>query len=257
MARRRIRRTSGNRRFRKRRGLWLPTLGQSWSNGEQTHWDAAFTWDTLSVPDQRGLGPSQIVIPLVPDFTLTQNQAAGEIGASLHDRVQGNEWRLDRIVGSCHAQCKEVDDTAEGQWPYIQVTAGIFVARAEEGSPGNADVDLFSDEYDPQNASNIQNPWVWRKTWMLANPVGIAVLRDDFPISNSAYGSQWMDASVDVKAKRRIRREHRLWFTVSAIGWDGTNQSVTTLQTNPSARGLLDIRLFGGMIQNPRPGSSF
>lgn len=247
--RRGIRRGRG---FRRSRGLWLPTLGTQWLEGESVYYDASFTFNTQPVEDDKSLGPVQEYRALVPDFTFPNNTA--NIAASLHDRTQGNEWKLDRIVGGCHVHAKE-SDIAAGAWDYIQVSAGIFVARAEDDD--NSAPDLYQDEYDPLNRQNIQNSWAWRKTWILANPSGTAVLRDDFPLSNINYSSPMMSAEVNVKAKRRIRREQRLWFTISAIGWEGTQVVKNQGIAGPFAEGVLDIRIFGKMIQNPTGASTF
>lgn len=246
-----MQRRRGRRGYRKRRGLWLPTLGTQWLTGEDVYYDASFTWETPDVPNDKGIGPVQEYRALVPDFTFPNNTA--NLAASLHDRAQGNEWKLDRIVGGCHVQCHTISEGT--QWEYIQVTAGIFVARAEDDD--NTAPDLYADEWDPLNRQNIQNSWAWRRTWILGNPGAGAVLRDDFPISNSAYGSSWMDGTVDVKAKRRIRHEHRLWFGVSAIGWQGTSTTVTATEGQPRARGVLDVRLYGQMVNNPGGASTF
>jgi len=250
-----IRRFGGTRRFRKRRGVWLPTLGTNWGSGEDAFYDAAITFQSPDVADNRLAGSSnQEVFALIPDFSFLPSEGTQNRAASLHDRVAGNEWKLDRIVGGCHIQCRQTG-TNEGQWPFVQVSAGIFVARSEEGQDGTPD--LFSDEYDPINRNNIQNPWVWRKTWILANPIGPGV-RDDFPISNFSYGATDMtDCSVNVKAKRRIRREHRLWFTYSVLGWDGAQEEVVDEGQQPRIQGLLDVRVFGTLINNPRGSSSF
>lgn len=244
-----IRRRRG---FRRSRGIWLPTLGTQWLEGEDVYYDASFSFRTANVEDNKALGPVQEYRALVPDFTFPNNTA--NIAASLHDRTQGNEWKLDRIVGGCHIHCKEAD-TGGDQWDFIEVSAGIFVARAEDDD--NSAPDLYQDEYDPLNRQNIQNSWAWRKTWILANPAASAVLRDDFPISNINYPGGMMGPEVDVKAKRRIRREQRLWFVISAIGWEGTQSVKTQAVAGPWAEGVLDIRLFGKMIQNPTGASTF
>lgn len=247
-------RRTGRNRFRKRRGLWLPTLGTNWEDEGTVFYDSAFTIVTENVLEGRADGPVQDYRSIVPDFTFEPSGGTGNIAASLHDRVQGNEWKLDRIVGSCHVHVQERDE--ENQWKYLQVAAGFFVARAEDDDQSAPD--LYQDEWDPLNRDNIQNSWLWRRTWMLGNPGGEAVLRDDFPISNSAYGSSWMDGTVDVKTKRRIRREHRLWFGVSAIGWNGGQLRVPSpTVAQPVVQCLLDIRLYGQMINNPRGSSSF
>lgn len=249
-----IRRYGGNRRFRKRGGLWLPTLGSNWNNGEETYYDRTLNWTSGQVFPELSSGPQQEVFALIPDFTFLPSEGSANRAASLHDRAVGNEWFLDAIVGRCFVNVHEGDE-GQGEWPYVKVSCGIFVARAEEGD--DATPDLYSDELDPLNRNNVQNPWVWTKTWLLGNPGGGAVLRDDFPISNSPYSSSLMSPEVIIKSKRRIRREHRLWFTYSVMGWDGVRPDYGGTQPQPYIKGCLEYRVFGRIINNPKAASSF
>lgn len=254
-----FRRSGGARRFRKRRGVWLPLLGSDWTAGEgaEHYNDASITFESAPVGNRRADGVESEVFPVVPDFTWTVHNDGTSRAASLHERTSGNCWKLDRIVGRCAITCWEsdADIPAEDQWPYIQVGAGFFVARSEEGQ--DSVPDLFSDEYDVLAADNIRNPWIWRKTWILTNPAGSRIFRDDFPIATTQCSSPYQSADVDVKSKRMIRPEHRLWFTYSVIGWNGTTEEIADVGAQPRALGNVDIRCFGTIVNNPRGGGSF
>lgn len=243
------------RRYRKRGGVWFPTTGTNWGAGEDIYADASLSFTSTQVNSFRSDGVQSEVAPLTTDFTFLPSEGLNNRGASLHDRVSGNEWKLDRILGRCAVNCTPGDiEAPTEEWRYVQVGCGIFVARSEEGQ--DSVPDLFSDEYDPLNRDNIQNSWVWRKTWILGNPGGEGVLRDDFPISNIKYADPMIGPGIDVKAKRRIRREHRLFFTYSVLGWDGVRPDRES-PTQPYININLDYRIYGRLIVNPRGSSSF
>jgi len=247
-----------NSRFRRKSGVWFPTTGTNWpaSEGNDVYYDASISATSAQVEDERAAGVNSEVFALVPDFTFLPSEGTANRAASLHDRVSGNEWKLDRILGRCLVNCVPGDVEVADEWPYVQVACGIFVARSEEGADGVPD--LFSDEYDPLNRDNIQNSWVWRKSWILGNPGGEGVLRDDFPISNVKYTTPITSPELDVKSKRRIRREHRLFFTYSVMGWQGNRPDHgSATNTQPYINLNLDYRIYGKLITNPRGSSSF
>jgi len=235
-----------------KRGYLAPDARNSQA-GEESYHDASFNILTSQVQNQRSLGPTSQVVAVVPDFTFIHSEATQGRQATLADRTSGNSWFLDSIVGQCHIKAYDFSPD-EGQWNYLQVTAGFFVARSQDGDDGS--IDLFTEEFDPMNVDNIQNPWIWRRTWILSNPAGTGVMRDDFPIANSEMGDL-SGPAIHTKSKRIIRREHRLWFVISAMGWNGDSIQSVPLSTQPAVAGILDIRVFGRTIKNIRNGSSF
>lgn len=256
-------RFSGKRRFsrfsRKRRirPTWFPTLGTNWVSGPDNWWDAGFNVVSNFVPQGLADGPDTQVIPVTKDITLTQEQSANDTGYTLRDAVEGQTFLLERLVGNLFLQvASDNTDINPNSWPYVRVAAAFFIARAEEGIPDLPD--LFSDEYDILNVNNIQNPWIWRNQWILRNPdgEGFGVSNVDFPQAN-ALCTGFQSPHFDTKVKRKIVREHRLWFAVSAIGWDGNSSLQSgSAELQPYVRAHLDLRILGRM-QRGRNISTF
>lgn len=247
-------RFSRKRRFRKQRAIWIPVLGTEILGSEEVYHSAAFSGAQDRVETDRSSGPVTSFFPIVPDFT-AGSESSGDRGTSLHDRAQGNNWMLHSIVGSLHLNCD--DSLAAGAWKYVEVAAGFFVARSEQGD--DASPDLFTEEIDPLNADNMSDPWIWQRSWILANPSSTAVLRDDFPISNVPYsGGDDRGTAVMTKSRRHIRREHRLWFTISSMGWDGEAIGSQAAQIDqPRVQYRLDVRIAGRIVNNGKGASSF
>lgn len=248
------------RRKRRSRGLWMPILGHREVNGEDA---VAFT-DSLIAPVQistdSSLGDTQIVAPrpLVPDFTQEQfqNNTAADAGASLHDIASGNAWLLQRIVGKLYLKCdpNAVTGPASEIWTNVFVTAGFFVARADDDNQSVAS--LTGQESSPMRVDNAMNPWIWRRSWILGNPGQDANLRYS-PTSTADYGSVADGPHVDSKVKRFISREHRLFFVVTARGFfrDFVNM-LGEPGDQPLISGTLDYRIYGS-LRRAKNSSSF
>lgn len=253
------RRRPGFRRFRRNRtkATWFPILGNTYDSEDGFYADASFNIGTPGVPATLALGPSQSVYAITKDFTQIPSATAGQTdGPSLRDYVEGQTYLLQRIVGNVHLQCvsNQPSPPQPNDWPYIKVAAAFFVARADDED--QTIPSLSDEECDPWNADNIQNPWIWRRTWMLNNPntshFGLATF--DWPNVNSEYPAD-CGPHIDSKVKRAIRREQRLWFVLSARGWDGNNVTQGNFYP-PYVRGVLDVRLVG-TLRRSKNASSF
>lgn len=252
----RKRRFSRFSRKRRLRSTWFPTNGTQWVNGPDTWWDAGFAINSNIVDPVLGVGPDTQYVAVTRDFTLSQEQAALETGASLRDQVEGQTFLLQRLVGNLYIQAfSDATDNDPLSWPYIKVGAGFFIARQEDGIVGAPD--LFGDEMDVLNVNNIQNPWIWRNTWILRNPnsPGPGLTGLDYPVTTAGYHG-FQAPHFDSKIKRKIVREHRLWFVMSTIGWDGLNFDKSSGEFQPYARAYLDLRILGRMARG-RNQSSF
>ena len=76
------------------------------------------------------------------------------------------------------------------------------------------------------------------------------VVRDDFPIANSNYVGDASGPHIDSKVKRRILREQRLFFALTAVGWDGERREVQSLgPSQGEIHAYLDLRIFGKMMR--------
>lgn len=107
----------------------------------------------------------------------------------------------------------------------------------------------------PQNASpstlaNVQDPWVWRRSWDISNSNAAALTADPnsaaLPPSNVNYGGGIMDGPhVDAKTARIVGPEERLFLDVAIEGINGDSQAT------PGAVVLLaDLRVLASMRTN-------
>lgn len=252
-----------SRKRRGNQGTWFPINGTVWNTEGSFFYDASSTYQIDSIQVDKGNGTSEIVDPITQDYSANAGTAGGLLIAeqpSLRDYVEGNDYILKRLVGNCLVVATGPNPqtpifSPANQWTHVQVSAGFFVARA-----GDADVtlpDLTFDEIDSLNGANIQNPWIWRRTWILSNPANQFVYGTTPSLSTFAYSTytnaafaQGSDHHFDTKSRRRIRREERLWFSLNAIGWDGNRAVVLGQETEqPGLKVNLDIRLFGKMVK--------
>lgn len=251
------------RRRRKRRGAWLPVLGHTDIDGEEAYHYSWFRVGPLFVPNSNGSSPAQEAFAIVPDFSIPAPEGTQE--HTLHDQVSGNAWRLRRIVGKLHLDCSTpASATSPGdgfQWPAVFVKAGFFVARA--GDANQSFPELTALESDPQEAGNVMNPWIWQKSWILSNPLARNSVnlsygsRALWPTNNSSYGSVSDGPHIDSKMARFINKEHRLWFVLTAAGYDPEYSGVSgNNNTQPLVSGILDLRIYGQMARQ-RNTSSF
>lgn len=225
----------------------MPILGGL--GGEAQGENTTYFGETL-VPFGNG-NVAQYVTPIVPDETALPDPTLAQ-SQSLRDLTEGQDWFLKRIVGKLNIACAQSNpNTGIGTaWPNVICTAAFFVAKATDDDPN--ELDLNSDDVDPLNAFNTRQPWIWRRSWILSNH-GQQVAGDHNtylgPTSNWEFGSALDGPHIDAKTARRIRREERLWFTMSAMGFqefpgqvgEGVSSELTTLSWS------LDYRILGQM----------
>lgn len=255
------------RRRRRSKFTWFPVFGT------QINGDLDTSYRTVSSRIE-GLKPSSdsSIIPsfgngtllcqaVLPDQTFELGAQGGGVvdQVSLRDYVEGQDWALKRIVGKAHLgiTAGTASPTFGAQWANVLVTLGFFIGRSQDDNQGAPD--FQDDEVDPQNADNVRQPWIWRRTWLLQDPnnSGAFELAGDWPHSTAGYGDMASGGHIDSKVSRRIRREERLWMAISAVGADPTNTVVTGAQgTQPSIFGQVDIRILGAMRKS-RNASTF
>jgi len=241
------------RRFagrRKRpRVAWMPTFG----GADIAEHDAA-PWPGLEVELSIDSGvPEDGVIwdafPLTFDVSedATGSQADPD-KRSLRDIVQGNEWRLRRLVGKAFIN---VVNGAQGTTvsPAVDVALGFIVARTfDDGAPATD----FND-VNPLSQDSMEDPWFWRRRWVL-HPYGDVASNSNnvlnlpqywgFPRSNVSYGSVADGPHIDAKTARIVHRSERLYGVLACrryyAGGAVELQDVTV-------RMLLDYRLVGSL----------
>lgn len=180
------------------------------------------------------------------------SSAAQGFGASeltLQDLVQGQSWRLRRIVGKFFCTAGASEGGSATNVTAVQVAYGFIVCKTDAfGSPTTQ-----FDTTNPLAQDSADDPWIWRRSWVL-NPQGAAATPtfvDDqwwgFPKSNVGYGSVLDGPHIDSKSNRIIGPEERL-FGVMAIKLLGTdNDELPPVGTSIQVRGYLDYRLLGSM----------
>jgi len=120
-----------------------------------------------------------------------------------------NSYLIKRIIGSLFVGATR-DTTALGVTGVLAF-AGIFVERvSKDGQILNAPA------WDGLNDDSAQKSWMWRRTWQLGSWNRAPGQWFDFPSSNASYGSMREGTHVDVKSKRRVGYEERLWLGVGA-----------------------------------------
>lgn len=254
-------------RRRKSRGTWFPMLGGTVQNGEGEPFYITSESMVLTLSETT-LEPVAGVIPVTYD----EPQEPGEQSSDTHGIADfiGNEYIVSRILGQCFIErTLNYQDNPVGQtdWPGIIVTAAFFVARAEDGQtefsdnvPVGWDAPDAWRNYSPQHAKNIRQPWMWRRSWILgsgsssplpevAAPFGPSNF-STFPVNNVMYGNM-SDHRVDIKSKRRIHQDERLWFIVGARTL--ATALIATVPTEVHVN--LDIRAFGQLRKARNTGS--
>lgn len=182
-------------------------------------------------------------IPTVATFPVTFDRSVdpSEAGLGGYDLQAfiGNAYFLKRIVGKFRA-CIFGQATITGAVEHVQLGVGFFVAREDEraadATGGTLPVgwqavgvgDPNGLNYDPLNADAINQPWIWRRTWILSDPG--ATLPDKwtgFPGNTNAGAGTFDGPHIDAKTKRVVPQDHRLWFSASVLPWPFNNRDQT------------------------------
>lgn len=146
--------------------------------------------------------------------------------------VLTTSYLVKRILGSIFVSTDISGDNPLGRG--VIAAAGLFVAQVDaEGSLLNAPSwDLLDDD-------SAQKSWMWRRVWTLgvveSGPNGFP-----FPVSNADYGSIREGTHVDVKSKRLVGYEERLFIAYAA--------RTLTEATSPVYFNQ-NLRMFAKMVQ--------
>lgn len=247
---------------RRRRGTWLPNLGTLGPEGIPDD-------DDQGVFFQLNIGAGEVdtktlVVPLTFDLNDEDSDLADE--TSLSDLI-GSEYIIQRIVGSIYV-ARQTSATTNLVAPVVKASCGLFVARQTD-STINADIPIGANDatelresYSPSNVATVREPWMWRRTWLLGN-LGESLTNSNtiitlnsngqnFPPTNVGYGNYMNGTGVDVKSKRRVRQDERLWFVgaVRALnGFDWVNPFVNVATANTRTLFHFDYRIFGNLVK--------
>lgn len=236
-------------------------LGTSYGTGGEDQYGYSFSDAATFLQPQpdRGSPPAPgtdiTYRAFVNDTTFSQHAGSPQ-GVSLRDEVEGQDWLLQRIVGSIFVACGAAQSqfTLGEVWTEVIATVGILVARAEDDNGTIIDM-ANADDYDPQAVDNTANPWVWRRSWALSMPVSSlepsppGPFRAVWPMTNAGYNSMREGTHIDSKVKRRVLREQRLWMVSRVSGWSGQNAPAASgaQDLQPPVSFTSDVRIYGAM----------
>jgi len=171
-----------------------------------------------------------------------------------------NEYFIKRIVGKFFVgNFPQANDS-----PAVLVGAGIFIARAgdADASAGTENFPLgmasavafFGTDaqgvlnFSPLSTEAIQEPWIWRRTWLLGNSSSTSGngITKAWPTTNTGYGSVLDGPHIDAKTARRVKDGERLFACVAAKPWPINSTS----DNAASITAYIDYRVLGA----PRRG---
>lgn len=257
---------------RRRRLTWFPTLG---TGNIVLDSDPPHREILLNVANNGG--SNIITVPLTFDQPQQGRGAITTEQTPLDDFI-GSEYIIERIVGNQFYNLA-TDATAgfsggANLGRAILVTAGVFVARADDLDPNSpAGGAILAEElrnYSPASVENIREPWMFRRTWLLgAGPTGLyggggGLVNDPtgatreirtifaYPSSNVYYGTAAGGPHVDIKSSRRVRQDERLWWVTSAQNYPTGTATTGTF----TVVGMFDYRILGQLVK-ARNSSSF
>lgn len=278
-------------RRRRSNGTWFPTLGSAAAVGDDTIRQNR----SFAVLDCVYTGePTTAVAPLTFDNPQDQDVTA-QVDQTLSEIV-GSEYLLKRILGTiivsaAHNEFNTSQDTIPD--PLIECGVGIFVARAGDtdtssllpiGLQSNAGQSIPDyNSYSVLSSDAIREPWMFRRTWLLA-PASLAYNRmynqqlsvtpafssssagaggfmEQMPfnnIQNGMAGTLKTGPWVDVKSRRRVRQDDRLWLSISCRSAQWVIPSYAPNATDISDSRVFfgwDLRLFGALRKARNSGN--
>jgi len=228
------------RRRRRNRSTWFPVLGTENPADPNASLSTVYWTFTDALADYT----SDIdVSPLIPDDS-SDPSGSGTAGETLRDYVEGQTCVIDRIVGKIACAAQQIQETeSESVVTAVVACAAIAVIPTDEAS---GQPDISTQEYNPLIATNIDKPWLFRRTWTLGNNMGN--LNNGFPVftqpsSNEFFPGLLDGPHVDTKGVRRnIRKNERIYLVLAS-------QSITPGQPTEdlSVFWSVDLRVIGRM----------
>lgn len=192
-------------------------------------------------------------IPLIQDGV--QNDPLGA-SSSLAD-IESTGYRLRRICGKVWVFAAQ-EAVNDGFGLYC-VTAGLIVRRTNPQTGGSMAAALSGttpELIDPTNIESSGDPWIWRRSWLLANdgatpPTTVGINASPHQNFGAAYpGGISEGPHLDQKTARVIGPEERLFLDVSArTVLDAVNFGTTFLVVT-DLRVLISMRQSVGNRRN-------
>lgn len=250
---------------RRRTGTWLPVHGTLIDNnstvGQQANFIQFFVPDVSIGPGALTRVFSAALLTDAPDPALS----AGATGITTYQLEQLSSsqsygYLLQRVVGNlfCSAQFNSNIRTPDAKIPSLVLyTAGLMVRRVDQEAPEAPVVGAFGT--DPQAIENIRDPWMWRRSWIFAsnskpdlsagivsNDDAAAMFIQSFGVANDGTTGLYGTSTVDVKSKRRVTQEERLFLDVGVRALGIASGSSDTFKVD--VMGVFDFRAFGKIL---------
>jgi len=207
------------RRSRGSNGRWFPTaqLDQGFAQTASTGAASSLTFNPIIADGLDEPANEQNLV-----------SAPGLLGA-----VLTTSYLIKRIVGSVFVGTALNTSTAPTGFG-VKVAAAIFVAQVD-----NDGQLLNTAAWDPFDDDAAQKPWMWRRAWHLgAQDSGPNYYQ--WPLTNAEYGSLREATHVDVKSKRVVGYENRLFIVYASRSLENVASEVMWSS---------QLRLFGKMVQ--------
>jgi len=166
---------------------------------------------------------------------------------SMADFEEGG-YRLRRIVGKLFVGVTQSAIEAPANEPLNCIFGAGFMVLKVNPADGAPLLSANPNSYSPLGLSNVRDPWIWRRTWILANQLGAAQQASilgysQAPTFNGDYGSVADGPHIDQKTARRVSAEERLFFIASACNFGDAAGAAGTVQW------LLDYRLLASPLR--------
>jgi len=223
---------------RKRRFTWLPILGSPRTQDPGPTVYVTQQYLQIEIPAESS-APVGFTLPVLGD----EGEDDSNVDAAqtfINDSL-GQEYIIERVVGTIHCAALQVADAAST----ITVSAGFFVAPKDGGTPDLALGDDATGPYSPLWRNNCDQPWMWRRTWILGNLIASGTgSYGPFPPTNAEL-TDTTGPAVDIRSVRRVHKDERLWLSVSAMAtW---LNDLGTAPNDSAVRVAYDIRALGAM----------
>lgn len=237
----------GRRWRRKPRVAWFPVFGNGLAPEGASPTIGYWEQDIIEIESNGSWSLDAFPLTYDSDVDEEAEQAQGIDPGTLRDLVEGQEYRLRRVVGHLFLSVGRYPGQTAGSSTTIlaDVAAGLIVARTNESGA------LISSP-NPLRQDHANYPWIWRRKWILWNPEYA---------SGTTQGTQFYDGHytgapnsnvqlvgnsgpyIDQKTARVVKHDQRLYMMIA------TRALIpNTGGTVPTFLGVnFDYRLLGSM----------
>lgn len=193
-------------------------------------------------------GPAAIGFSVPADIPVViDNQLTPVPGTTSLSDIENSGYRLRRIVGKIFVALTQVTQDDAGA---VVATAGFIIRRVNpDGTPAFA-----AARRNINFQENIPDPWIWRRSWLLANGSSSQVetsFVDSANFSNMEGGPSALDGPhVDAKTARIIGPEERLFMSCSVTLMNASAAAIMSTRWAYDFRVLASMRTSSGNRRN-------